>query len=82
MEGVENNNESNDLILHPAKVEATDMHVGPAVVTDVKNDGRYYLVPINANGDEIGQEFSVSRSSYVRFFSDKTKFKVKKNPQK
>ncbi len=62
----------------PKKIEPTQAH-SSVFDSEIPDDGNVWLVGIDANGNEIPNTlFSISPKGYERFYSDETKFLVKK----
>lgn len=61
----------------------TDKYTVPELPEYEPNAGEYHVVSLDARGNEIkGSDFSANEKAIKKVFSDTTKFKVKKNPQK
>jgi len=66
--------------LSPSKSTPTNLHKEIEGGFQPKN-GHYHVISLDANGNEIeGSDFSIAPKGFKRFYSDQTKFKVKKNP--
>jgi hypothetical protein len=64
----------------PKLIERTDQHLIGNNNFQPK-DGEYHIVALNQFGNEKeGSDFSASPKLYEKYYSDPTKFKVKKNP--
>lgn len=53
----------------------------PEPVQPTTTDGKYYLVEVDADGNEVGDVFSIGKRTFDKVFRDNPKFIVKKNPK-
>lgn len=61
------------------KIKATITSI-PSPDAEVSTDGRYHLVKVNDQGEEIGRPFTISPQGYDRTYRSLPNYKVKKSP--
>ena len=74
------NQDDNNEVLKPSVVETIQTQPAPAEI--VLPRGHVLIAELDANGNEIpGSEFHIHEKGYEHYYTDETKFKLKKKAQ-
>lgn len=71
--------EEKPVVLQPSKVTEVE-DPGKTIENAIQvGFGEVLLVSLDTNGQETGNSFKVSTSTYSKYYRDETKFRLKKN---